>query len=538
MASSTPASPSELNFDGDGEIGKMFSTVEEHPEQIEAITTGTIPKWIKGGLLRNGPGKFEVGEDKYNHWFDGLALLHRFDFEDGVVKYHSKFLKSDSYVKAMEQNRIVISEFGTFATPDPCKGFLDRFLSKFKPSVSDNNNVNIFPIGDGVYTATETSLLRRIDHETLDTEGKVDLVNLVSVNLATAHPHYDQDGTYYNIGSNFKAGLYHVIKVKPNVNVSDPVEGAKILNTIKMESRAKPGYYHSFSMSANYIIFHEQPLRMNLLGLMVRPFFKTAIDKLMIFDRKLKSKFHICDKNTGETWQLKFVMEPFLHLHTMNSFEEDGHLVVDMACTDEASPYDDFYLSSFKKMSADDAAPKMKDVKLTQVPRRFVIPLDVTPESSKDVNLVTLSGTTATAILKEDGFVHLTYEPLYTDEFVKLSSGFDFPRINYDFYNTKPYRYCYGAGFDRILVDKLIKLDISTKSGKVWKEDEYYPSEPVFVPSPNATEEDEGVVLSVVISPNNAKPTFLLVLDGQSFTELGRATIPYDIPFGMHGMFM
>lgn len=39
-------------------------------------------------------------------------------------------------------------------------------------------------------------------------------------------------------------------------------------------------------------------------------------------------------------------------------------------------------------------------------------------------------------------------------------------------------------------------------SSKVWEQPGLYPSEPVFVPSPNATEEDDGVILSVVITPN------------------------------------
>lgn len=37
---------------------------------------------------------------------------------------------------------------------------------------------------------------------------------------------------------------------------------------------------------------------------------------------------------------------------------------------------------------------------------------------------------------------------------------------------------------------------------QVWEQPGLYPSEPVFVPSPNATEEDDGVILSVVITPN------------------------------------
>lgn len=37
---------------------------------------------------------------------------------------------------------------------------------------------------------------------------------------------------------------------------------------------------------------------------------------------------------------------------------------------------------------------------------------------------------------------------------------------------------------------------------QVWRKDGFYPSEPVFVPVPGANEEDDGVVLSVVITPN------------------------------------
>lgn len=46
-------------------------------------STGRIPAWLQGTLLRNGPGMHTVGESRYNHWFDGLALLHSFTIRDG-----------------------------------------------------------------------------------------------------------------------------------------------------------------------------------------------------------------------------------------------------------------------------------------------------------------------------------------------------------------------------------------------------------------------------------------------------------------------
>lgn len=46
----------------------------------------------------------------------------------------------------------------------------------------------------------------------------------------------------------------------------------------------------------------------------------------------------------------------------------------------------------------------------------------------------------------------------------------------------------------------------------MWEQPGFYPSEPIFVPSPGAAEEDDGVILSVVITPNKVRE----VTDGLS----------------------
>lgn len=52
-------------------IERMVSSVEETPEPICTDIVGQIPEWIDGNFLRNGPGKFEIGNQK---WVN-LALL-------------------------------------------------------------------------------------------------------------------------------------------------------------------------------------------------------------------------------------------------------------------------------------------------------------------------------------------------------------------------------------------------------------------------------------------------------------------------------
>ena len=43
-------------------------------------------------LLRCGPGLFEVGAEPFYHLFDGQALLHKFDFKEGHVTYHRRYV--------------------------------------------------------------------------------------------------------------------------------------------------------------------------------------------------------------------------------------------------------------------------------------------------------------------------------------------------------------------------------------------------------------------------------------------------------------
>ncbi|MED6262814.1 Beta,beta-carotene 9',10'-oxygenase, partial [Ataeniobius toweri] len=113
-------------------VAPLVHSGEETPDPIPTTIKGSIPAWINGSFLRNGPGKFEFGEDRYNHWFDGMALMHRFHIFEGSVSYSSRFLHSDSYILNSEKNRIVVSEFGTVAMPDPCKNFFARFFSRFQ----------------------------------------------------------------------------------------------------------------------------------------------------------------------------------------------------------------------------------------------------------------------------------------------------------------------------------------------------------------------------------------------------------------------
>ncbi|XP_046759776.1 beta,beta-carotene 9',10'-oxygenase isoform X2 [Gallus gallus] len=519
-------------------ISPLLQTVEETPEPIPAKIKGHIPGWINGNLLRNGPGKFEFGEEKYNHWFDGMALLHQFQLRNGTVTYQSKFLQSNSYLINNQHNRIVVSEFGTLAMPDPCKSVFARFMSRFDPpKPSDNANVSYVVYKGDYYVTGENNCMYKVDPETLEMKEKVDWTKFVAVNGATAHPHYAPDGTAYNMGNSYgKFGTtYNIIEVPPQKsNCNETLEGAKVLCSIAPTDNMKPSYYHSFGMSENYIIFIEQPIKLNLLRIITSKFRGKPISEGINWEPQYNTRFHVVDKRTGKVLPGQWYTKPFVTFHQINAFEDRGCVVLDLCCQDDGKTLAVYKLQNMRKSGAD--LDQIFGSVARTFPRRFVLPLNVNSDTPVGKNLNPLSYTSAKAVKDSDGKVWCTHENLHPDGFENFG-GLEFPQINYSQYSGRKYRYFYGCGFRHFIGDSLMKVDVETKNFKIWQEDGSYPSEPVFVPVPNATAEDSGVILSVVISPDENRSAFLLVLDAETFRELGRAEVPVQMPYGFHGIF-
>ncbi len=61
-------------------------------------------------------------------------------------------------------------------------------------------------------------------------------------------------------------------------------------------------------------------------------------------------------------------------------------------------------------------------------------------------------------------------------------------------YNTKKYRYVYACGGDNYFCKMIVKVDTQNKEVLTWGKDGHCPSEPVFIPKPHATTEDDGNV--------------------------------------------
>lgn len=456
-----------------------FTTLENEVRIEHLPISGELPPWLSGTLIRNGPAKFEVGTQSFRHWFDGLSMLHCFTFKDGVVSYANKYLQSRDYRESTAQGRIAMRTFAT----DPCRSLFQRIFSLFFPNISDNPNVNVMRIANHYIAMTETPLPIEFDPHTLKTIGVFDQGrDKMAGSLTTAHPHFDfERALVINYVTQFSRSSRYVVYRMP--------AGGGRREPIGTLSVREPAYMHSFGMTENYVILAEFPLVVNPLRLLLsgRPFIENYT-----WQPSRGTRFLLINKVNGSI--KSYEGDAFFAFHHVNAFEQKNDVFLDIAAYQDSSIIDALYL---ERLRAGDPIPGAEL-------RRYRLPA---------------------------GGVTADYEVLSTD-------SIELPRINYKRNNAKDYRYAYGISASQPggFADQLIKVDVRERRVKVWREENCYPGEPVFVGTPAGVVEDEGVVLSVVLNASKAN-SFLLVLDAHSFTELGRAEVPHHIPFGFHGQF-
>jgi carotenoid cleavage dioxygenase-like enzyme len=462
---------------------KGFEALDQEVMLDDLAVQGELPAWLTGVLLRNGPGQFEIGMRPFRHWFDGLAMLHRFGFANGRVSYANKFLQTPAYKTNLANGKINYFEFAT----DPCRAIFKRVQALFSPRrLGHNANVNIARVADTFLAMTETPLPVAFDAQTLETVGVVDYQDHIGFGTTTAHPHYDP---VRQVGVN--QFIRYGRKSTYNIYFLDRRLIRRIIGSVPI---AEPGYMHSFGMTEHYVILVEFPLLVTPLKLLLsgKPFIENFAWK-----PQRGARFFVFRKQDGRLMRTGH-SDAFFAFHHINAFEQDSDIFLDMAAYDDASMVQELFLNVLR--GADGGAISFPEF------RRYHL------RAGRDL---------------------ATYERL-SDEPIEL------PRINYDQANGRAYQYAYGASYRRDkpgdFLNQLVKVDVRKRQDWIWFAEDCYPGEPVFVAAPDATAEGDGVVLSVVLN-GRAGTSFLLALDATSFTELARAEVPHPIPFGFHGQY-
>ena len=254
----------------------------------------------------------------------------------------------------------------------------------------------------------------------------------------------------------------------------------------------QPAYMHTFGMTERYIVLTEFPLLLSRPSLLLsgKPFIENYRWK-----PERGTRFLVISKQDGRVVHSCF-SESFFAFHHVNAFEQEREIVVDLVAYPDSSVIQSLYLEPL--LHHPERAIAAGEL------RRYRIPLD---------------GSTAS-------YQVLTSEPI------------ELPRINYQRCNTHSYQFVYGVGNSQPgnFIDRVVKVNIQDGTTQIWQSPNCYPGEPVFVTAPDASSEDEGVILSLVLNVQT-KHSFLLVLNAQSFDQLATVELPYHLPFDFHGQY-
>ncbi|CAG2235352.1 beta,beta-carotene 15,15'-dioxygenase-like [Mytilus galloprovincialis] len=487
------------------DFSRLFYDNKETFVDRRIVFENPLPKWLRGSLVRTGPGMFGNGPRNFTHAFDGFSKIHSWKFYgNGTASFSTNFVRSSVYNTSIKINNI--DNYLTFEKPTPPFSLMQEELGILKGM--DNMNINVyrfFNSGTGQYeyaTLSDTWKMYQIDPLTVGTISPVNAMkpsvpqDFVSL-MSSAHPVPE-----YGTGHHFT--FLTSVSVLPGVQ--SRLSLMRIKSTYERELVAQWGvdkapYMHSFSVTPNYVILLAAPYFVNVEWMLKNA---DAYSGLQWFPKE-KANFYVIEIKTGKVTTISTpITNP---THHANAYEEDNNIIIDI-CTTK----DPFFATTFEVGVIRDVDKRNK--------------ADFTPLFSRYT--INLESKTAmeTKFPPNSSFPFLTY--------------FDIPAINEN-YRHKKHCFVYGVSFKKDFKSfartALVKKDTCGKNkDNAWSLDGHFPMEMWFVPRPNSTEEDDGVLLTPVLN-GAKKESYLMILNATTMTVMNRGYLNTSLPFTIHGRF-
>lgn len=513
---------------------------------------GTIPAWAAGSLYRTGPGQSSVegtsrGTHYVSHWFDGFAHTHKFDIvpphgdeAQTTVVYSSRRQSEDHVAQVKKAGWRSSTSFGQRA--DPCVGIFAKLMSLFVPRRL-NNNVACLPNFPGLlasgggpgdssesgrrtgvdkmHTSTDHCALQEIDPDTLEPLGFASQRRLhpdLAGVLSCAHAQRDAEtGDWFNFNLALgRAATYRVFRVNAATGTTD------VLATIR-EPDVAAAYMHSFFLTDNYVVLCVPSSHFGWSGAKIL-WERNLVDAIKPFDRDRRCQWVVVDRRHGRGAVARF-STPAAFFHSVNAFEEHAkdeggerrtELCLDLTLYDDADImlglYYDLILDREGAAGAFREGGGFARSQSRHVRYRFRMP-------AAEQTRAEARSATADEVF--------SIPSPHSGELPTIHPG----RLG------RPYRYVYGTSNRGLstFMDSIVKTDLETREAVLWSGPRAHtPGEPVFVPRPGGTDEDDGVVLSVVLD-GTAQTSYLLCLDARTMEETGRAESDFAVALGFHG---
>jgi carotenoid cleavage dioxygenase-like enzyme len=453
-----------------------FRWTQQDQKTLAVHTEGSVPDWLTGDLVRTAPAVFGEGEWRAGHWFDGLALIYGFSFDQGVA-FRQELLAS-KFAADVAAGRARTASFDTTMK----RGFFQRLVQPV-PQVTDNTNVNIVP-WQGAWLAMTESQHQHVVGNDLVSRGLYRFEDALPTTMSlTAHPHMDfARSALVNLGATFGPKNELWVVRQGSQGRAREVEGKLALKRVP--------YLHSFGLSPKHAVVVDHPFSVNPLT-------------LLWSNRGFIEHFKWEPERGTRLWKLRrdsgvwtdYQTDALFCFHTVNTFDDGDDVVIDFLAFDDPS-----------------AVAQLKTEQL-------------------------LSGALPPFLPR---FVRARLSPGKRHAELELLSeqGFELPNIAYRKQHGERYDTVWGAALaedgKQGWSSEIVRVDLGKATVARFSESQMTYGEPIFVPRPGAARADDGVVLTVGSHAVDER-SVLAVLDASTLAPLARCQVDLSIPLGFHG---
>lgn len=168
-----------------------FRSATSDAFRAEAKLDGQIPEGLHGTLYRNGPARHEIGEFRYEHWFDGDGMIQAWRIGSDGVYHAARMIATRKYLAELDAGRALYPSFAT-VPPNP-----RAVTSADAVNVA---NISVLPHHGKLYALWEAGSPWAINPTDLTTEGLHSFSKETEGLPFSAHPRVEPDGTLWNFG--------------------------------------------------------------------------------------------------------------------------------------------------------------------------------------------------------------------------------------------------------------------------------------------------------------------------------------------------
>jgi carotenoid cleavage dioxygenase len=271
-----------------------FAPVADETTAVDLTVTGTIPGWLDGRYLRNGPNPTNTDPATY-HWFTGHGMIHGAELRDGRAQwYRNRFVRSAQ----------VASELGEPARPGPVHAEMD-FAA----------NTNVIGHAGRTFAIVEAGARPyELDNE-LDTIGPCDFDGTLPGGY-TAHPKRDP-----------RTGELHAVSYfwgwgnKVQYTVID--RDARVRKVVDVETTGSP-MLHDMSLTETYAVVYDLPVVFDLdMAMNGRPL-------PYRWDNDYPARVGLLRRDADADETRWFDIEQCYVFHPLNAYDDGDRVVIEL----------------------------------------------------------------------------------------------------------------------------------------------------------------------------------------------------------------